>query len=216
IGLMAGSLAHELNNPLTGLSMMSQLLMKDDQIPPHIKEDLKEIERAAVRCQDTVKNLLKFTNLELIEEDVVETTWKNIVDQTLPLLKIAMRYFNYENEVGDVGRIRVNSHLMGQVVFNLVNNACQAMTSDGTLTIGTTSEEGWSSLWIRDTGVGMDQAHVERIFEPFFTTKAKGAGTGIGLSLVQSILQRFGGKIEVASAVGTGSTFKVSLPRVDQ
>ncbi|MBX9767354.1 MAG: hypothetical protein K2X47_08800 [Bdellovibrionales bacterium] len=215
IGLMAGSLAHELNNPLTGLSMMSQLLIKDPSVPEKVKEDLQEIERAAVRCQTTVRNLLKFTNLELMEEDIVETSWKDIVDQTLPLLKMAMRYLNYDNETSDtVGLIKVNSHLMGQVVFNLINNACQAMKQDGTLTIQTESQPGWSTLVIQDTGIGMSQENVDRIFEPFFTTKEKGVGTGIGLSLAQSIVQRFGGRIEVKSELGVGSTFRVSLPRV--
>lgn len=217
IGLMAGSLAHELNNPLTGLSMMSQLLIKDTTVPEKTKEDLKEIERAAVRCQTTVRNLLKFTNLELMEEDIVETSWKDIVDQTLPLLKMAIRYLNYDNEASDnVGLIRVNSHLMGQVVFNLINNACQAMKQEGTLTIQTEENASWSTLIIRDTGIGMSQENVERIFEPFFTTKAKGVGTGIGLSLAQSIVQRFGGRIEVTSELGVGSTFRVSLPRVSR
>jgi two-component system NtrC family sensor kinase len=195
--------------------MMSQLLVKDPQVPEKTKEDLIEIEKAAVRCQSTVRNLLKFTNLELMEEDIVETSWKEIVDQTLPLLKMAMRYLNYENDATNtVGLVRVNSHLMGQVVFNLINNACQAMGQSGTLTIRTKIEGVWSVVEFEDTGIGMSPEQVERIFEPFFTTKEKGVGTGIGLSLAQSIVQRFGGRIEVLSRVGEGSTFQVFMPLV--
>ena len=137
------------------------------------------------------------------------------MDQTLPLLKMAMRYLNYTDNVSaDVGRIRVNSHLMGQVVFNLINNACQAMGEEGTLTVRTLAEGEWSILEVSDTGVGMNPEHLEQIFEPFFTTKAKGTGTGLGLSLVQSIVQRFGGQIRVSSQLGQGSRFRVLLPRI--
>ncbi|RYZ75809.1 MAG: PAS domain-containing sensor histidine kinase, partial [Proteobacteria bacterium] len=115
--------------------------------------------------------------------------------------------------------VKVEPHLMQQVVFNLVNNACQAMVEAGTVTVETTTnqdEEGreWSIVQVTDTGSGIPNDIIESIFEPFFTTKEKGQGTGLGLSMSQSVIQNFGGEIRVTSKVNEGTRFTVRLPVV--
>jgi two-component system NtrC family sensor kinase len=146
------------------------------------------------------------------------------------MLKTAMREHRSEItlcEEGPTGAfVRVEPHLMQQVVFNLVNNGCQSMHDPGTITIETAlvDEESpalsaprrWFELRIRDTGSGIPPEIIESIFEPFFTTKEEGQGTGLGLSMSQSVIQKFGGEIRVESQIGLGSEFTVRLPRLER
>ena len=143
-----------------------------------------------------------------------------VVRRTLPMLKTAMRDHRSEMLLSEKeNEIRVEPHLMQQVVFNLVNNACQAMPDPGTITVETSGEidpqgRRWSVLKVRDTGVGIPPEIMDSIFEPFFTTKEKGQGTGLGLSMCRSVIEKFGGRIDVESEVGVGTGFTVRLPEV--
>lgn len=219
IGLLAGNIAHELNNPLTGIRSLAQVLLAE--LPnSQIHEDIQEVERAAGRSQKIIENLLDFSKASS-EEKQVPMSLNEIVRRTLPMLKTAMREHRSELLLSeDDGEVKVEPHLMQQVVFNLVNNACQAMVEAGTITIETKSEvdhrqRHWCELHVKDTGVGIPQEIIESIFEPFFTTKEKGQGTGLGLSMCRSVIQKFGGEIEVQSRVGQGTDFIVRLPAVE-
>ena len=101
---------------------------------------------------------------------------------------------------------------MQQVVFNLVNNACQAMGDSGELTIATGAMEGEGYLSVKDNGPGIALDQQERIFESFYTTKKPGQGTGLGLSMSRKIVEKFGGRIELQSNLGQGSSFTIFLP----
>ena len=113
--------------------------------------------------------------------------------------------------------VSVEPHLIQQVVFNIVNNACQAMKDPGILNIETRYEASLSQvvLSVTDTGPGIESVLKDKIFEPFFTTKKEGLGTGLGLSLSKKIVESHKGQIEVTSKLGVGSTFKVFLPRAE-
>lgn len=220
IGLLAGNIAHELNNPLTGIRSLAQVLISELS-EGQLKGDIQEVERAAGRSQKIIENLLEFSKGGA-EQRQVKMTLNEIVERTLPMLKTAMREHRSEILLTEnpVGKVRVEPHLMQQVVFNLVNNACQAMVDPGTISIETSTNtdadgRNWCELHVRDTGVGIPPEIIESIFEPFFTTKEKGQGTGLGLSMSQQVIQKFGGEIKVQSEVGEGSHFTVRLPMVE-
>lgn len=217
IGLLAGNIAHELNNPLTGIRSLSQVLLSEQPEGEQLTEDLKEVEKASKRCQDIIENLLDFSSSDESEqEEFSQASINDIVNNTLPLLKTAMRYHRSEIELSEGVEVKVKVPLLQQVFFNLVNNACQAMKEAGTVRIETTSEKEWVYLSVSDDGVGIPEEMLTNIFEPFFTTKKEGEGTGLGLSMSQSIIESFGGKIHVHSTVGKGTTFKVQLPNANE
>jgi two-component system NtrC family sensor kinase len=213
MGLLAGNIAHELNNPLTGLRSLSQVLMQDYQESPQIHQDLSEIEKATARSQKIIKNLLEFSqggNHELKTISVRE-----LVERTLPMLKTALRMHRLKLDLfqGD-DVIEVEPHLFQQVIFNLVNNACQAMKETGTVFLSTFLEGNQSLIFqVQDEGPGVPESMKDQIFEPFFTTKQEGLGTGLGLSISKKIIESLGGKIEVFSGVTRGAVFKVTLQR---
>lgn len=221
IGLLAGNIAHELNNPLTGIRSLAQVLLAEVPNERTLHEDIREVEKAAERSQKIIENLLDFSRGGT-DHKQVEISLNEVVDRTLPMLKTAMREHRSEIELTEEQVIvRVEPHLMQQVVFNLVNNACQAMKETGSIAIETAlardgSGKTWCELRVRDTGVGIPSEIMDSIFEPFFTTKEQGQGTGLGLSMSQSVIRGFGGDIVVASRVGEGTEFTVRLPAVTE
>ena len=221
IGSLAGNIAHELNNPLTGIRSLAQVIIHElkDQSARQVAEDLGEVERAAERSQKIIENLLEFSRGETTNKQV-KIMMNEVVARTLPMLKTAMR--DHRNEINlssDETAVMAEPHLLQQVVFNLVNNACQAMSDIGLIKIETRAlkeADGreWVEIDVADTGTGIPLEIRESIFEPFFTTKEIGRGTGLGLSMSRSIIQQFGGQILLRSEVGKGTCFTVRLPRV--
>ncbi|MGE0526169.1 MAG: sensor histidine kinase [Bdellovibrionales bacterium] len=214
IGQLAGHIAHELNNPLTGIRSLTQVLLTE--IPPtdQIHKDLDEVERASARCQSIINNLLDFSKGGSGLEHRVQTVDLNeITGRTLPLLKSAISRFRNDIEfAAEPLPVRVEPQLMQQVIFNLVNNACQAMGEKGEIGVRTRRESSFALLEVRDTGPGIQSDLREKIFEPFFTTKGEGEGTGLGLSLSRDFVRQFGGDLECESELGEGSVFRVRLP----
>jgi two-component system NtrC family sensor kinase len=212
IGHLAGSIAHELNNPLTGIRSLSQILLNQVESDSTLRGDLLEVEKAAARCQLIIKNLLEFSSDE-IKSEREKVPLNDIVEKTLPLLKTAMRSFSCHVSLSEKDTsVRIEPQLMQQVVFNLVNNACQAMKERGEIQIQTDVKGGMVELSVSDTGRGIPSDVLPRIFDPFFTTKSEGKGTGLGLSMCASVIKSFGGSIEVDSRIGAGATFTVQLP----
>ncbi len=212
IGQLAGHIAHELNNPLTGIRSLSQVLLTDTPVDTQLHQDLGEVEKAAARCQGIINNLLDFSKGGL-EHKVSVIDLNEITRKTLPFLKTAISQFNNDIELSDAELlVKVEPQLMQQVIFNLLNNACQAMKERGEIRVRTRAEGIWAILEIEDDGPGIDKELRERIFEPFFTTKEEGEGTGLGLSLSRDFVRQVGGEIECESELGRGSLFRVRLP----
>jgi two-component system NtrC family sensor kinase len=211
IGMLAGNIAHELNNPLTGLRSLSQVLLLEADKTSNLYSDLIEIEKAAARSQRIIKNLLDFSKGEDQPSEYV--TVDEIVQRTLPMLKSALRMHRLEVDLQTLNwEVLVEPHLVQQVVFNLINNACQAMKDPGRVRLTTRLSESQVVLEVEDSGPGIPQEIQRRIFEPFFTTKKEGHGTGLGLSMSKSIIEKFGGTIEVQNAEPHGARFVISLP----
>lgn len=212
IGMLAGHIAHELNNPLTGLRSLSQVLLQEAEQGSNLHSDLVEIEKATARSQRIIKNLLDFSKGEDQPSEYISVD--EVVERTLPMLKSALRTHRLEVDLETLGQtVFVEPHLLQQVVFNLINNSCQAMKETGRLSVRTRHDQGRIYLEIEDTGPGIPEDIRRRIFEPFFTTKKEGHGTGLGLSMSKSVIEKFGGTIEFRNVEPHGTCFVIVLPQ---
>lgn len=218
IGELATNIAYEVNNPLSGVLGYTGLLLKADDIPESKKEHLRTIEREIVRARGILKNLLDFSRRK--PPRLVTVGIATVIADVLALVEERAKQarITIRNECSEeIPAVAVDSGEMRQVFLNLINNAFCAMTSGGSLTIGCGSgvdDDGGKIVFVSvtDSGQGIPEDHLDRIFDPFFTTRPDGKGTGLGLSLSYMIIQNHGGRIEVESAVGSGSTFRVVLP----
>ncbi len=220
IGQLAGGFAHEINNPLGGILVFSQMLLREvDKASPHY-QDILEIEAAAKRCKTIVENLLDFARQRPLKPKITECNVHLIVSNAA---KFASLGFNQKKKCQIQLELSAKKFVfqsdgnrLTQVFLNLCTNAFQSMPNGGTITIRSSDEtiqkKPYLSVSISDTGSGIPKEHLRKIFEPFFTTKEPGKGTGLGLSIVHGILQDIGGSIEVTSKVSAGSTFTVKLP----
>lgn len=212
IGMLAGNIAHELNNPLTGLRALTQVLLQEVPKEGNLHSDLLEIEKAAARSQRIIKNLLDFSKGEDQPSEFISAD--EVIERTLPMLKSALRTHRLEVDLQTLEHsVFVEPHLLQQVVFNLINNACQAMMSKpGTLKINTRTSGGKVIIEIEDSGPGIPLSIQSRIFEPFFTTKKEGHGTGLGLSMSKAVIEKFGGTIQFRNVEPNGTCFTIVLP----
>jgi PAS domain S-box-containing protein len=214
IGQLAAGIAHELRNPLAiVMNALWDLRQLVDGTNAEVAEDLRIAEEEITRAQAIIKNLLEFSResgAELEQLDVNE-----LVSRTLQLMQKYLQDNGVAvaTELGVIPPCLANVNAMRQILLNLITNAVQAMPEGGELAVRTASDDDNSiRLEVRDTGVGIPPEHLQDIFNPFYTTKAPGQGTGLGLSVVHSILQRYRGQIRVASQVGRGTTFTIDLP----
>ncbi len=215
MGKLAGEIAHEINNPLGGILLYANLIHEDLPVDSQARGNLVKIIKLATRCRIIAKGLLNFgrssskTYVSLDLNKVINEMYSLIEDHKI-LKNVRTRFINepgLPHIMGDKGQ-------MEQVVLNLIINAGEAMNGKGELTIATRRLEGAKmvELMVSDTGPGIPKAIIPRIFEPFFTTKRPNRGTGLGLSITHGIVQRHGGKIDVESTPGQGTTFRIILP----
>ena len=215
IGQLAGGVAHEINNPLTGVLGQAQLLL--EKLPadhPH-RHTIERIESAAQRCRRIVRALLDFArdkNYKFLPVSIADLMIDTIgfTHSDLNSKKIVLK-----NEVSStLPQISVSAGHLQQVFLNIINNAIHAMPQGGTLTItAQQSFDKYLEIVFRDTGIGIKKEHLSHVFDPFFTTKDIGKGTGLGLTISYGIVQRHKGEILVASeGEGKGAVFTVRLP----
>jgi signal transduction histidine kinase len=218
LGELVAGVAHELNNPLTGISMFAQLLL-DDALDEDQRESVRTIKREADRAVGVIRDLLAFSRKS--GPRMVAVDLNALINQTLRLRAYSLQTAGVQVTATldpALPAIAGDDRKLQQVLLNLIVNAEYAMHRQGTreLTVRTMWEGGAGSgrtiVEITDTGTGMAPELVKHIFEPFFTTKPAGVGTGLGLSVSYGIVQAHGGTITVRSAPGTGSTFVISLP----
>lgn len=216
IGMLAGGIAHEINNPLGGILAFTQLMIRDCKDGNTMKGDLEEIERAAVRCKKIVSDLLDFSRLSK-PKDRQQLDVNPLLEKLFPFLKMEFKSWNIDlvTELdATIPRIIGSANQLQQVFLNLITNACHAMPKGGQLMVKTETKSDRSQVMVivRDTGVGIPKENISKIFDPFFTTKEPGKGTGLGLSVSYRIIKDHKGSILVDSVVGKGTAFKVTLP----
>jgi two-component system NtrC family sensor kinase len=218
IGELTTNIAYEVNNPLTGVLGYTGLLLKADDIPAEKKEHLKTIERETLRAREILKNLLDFSRRK--PPRLVKAHISGIIEDAVSLVKGQAKLAHVEIKTDcpeNVPPVAVDTDEIKQVLVNLINNALFAMPTGGRLAIRCRVERGMNGkdavgVELTDTGRGIPEEQLDKIFDPFFTTRTDGEGTGLGLSISYMIVQNHGGRIEVESAVGEGSTFRILLP----
>ncbi|MEE9912797.1 MAG: cache domain-containing protein [Deltaproteobacteria bacterium] len=214
LGEMAASVAHEINNPLGGILLFSNIVLEDLPEDSPMRENLQKIIYQTNRCKEIVQGLLDFARtptgemLPLQINEVIRTSLKLIKDQAIfHGIKIETRLTeNLPETMGDRSRLE-------EVFLNLFINAADAMKGSGKLTISTKKRsDHFIRISITDTGEGINKELLSRIFEPFFTTKAPGQGTGLGLSIAYGIIRKHNGTIDAECKPGKGTTFIITLP----
>ncbi|APV44903.1 PAS domain S-box-containing protein [Dehalogenimonas formicexedens] len=216
VGEMAAGIAHEINNPLTGVIGFSEMLM-DQDVTPEIKEQLQIINDGSKRVKDIVKRMLTFARQSKPMKSRIDI--HELIENTLEIRGYVLKTANIEvaRDYGqDLPWITVDPGQLQQVFLNLIVNAEYAMKQNqgikGILTVSTRKKADKMVLSFSDNGCGMSKETVGKLFQPFFTTKNPGEGTGLGLSVSRSIILEHGGEIQVESKPGSGSTFTVELP----
>jgi two-component system, sporulation sensor kinase E len=221
VKLLAAGVAHEIGNPLNALNIHLQLLSRAVRALPDEQQqatlgELVDVARNEVgRLDATITQFLRAIRpaKPVFELDQVA----DVLQETLRLIKTDIENRRIAIAVDypkEVPKVQIDRQQIKQVFFNLIKNAIEAMPDGGTLKITFTVGDAWLSIAFLDSGQGIPQEQLGRLFEPYHTTKEK--GSGLGLMIVQRIVQEHGGQIEVSSRLGVGSCFQVQLPLADR
>ncbi|MEO8089037.1 MAG: PAS domain S-box protein [Gemmatimonadales bacterium] len=223
VGRLAGGIAHDFNNLLTGILSYSDLILQELRPADPLRADVEQIKDAGQRAAHLTRQLLAFSRRQLLEPKVLSLN--AVVTSLEPMLgRLAGSGVAVETELDPtLGSVLVDPDRLEQVLVNLVVNAREAMPGGGRIKISSANsrqgaghigaaQQGYISLWVSDTGIGMDAATQSRIFEPFFSTKPPGSGIGLGLSTAYGIVEQSGGIITVESGPGEGATFGIHFP----
>lgn len=215
LGRLGNHLAHELNNPLTGVKSYVQTLLEDksvvDSLPSTATSDLNEILKATVRCQKIIKNFIDFSQKK--EPSLDEVSFNEILQNTIVLLKTALRTHRLFVDLKD-DKVRANAHDLQQVLFNLIKNSCQAMKDTGSIKIYSEMQGDKILFHLEDTGPGFDETILKNIFQPFMTTKAQGEGTGLGLYLSKKLMNNMGADLQVSTTTEKGARITLVFDRI--
>ena len=213
VGRLAAGVAHEINNPLTGVLAFAGLLREKENMDEQDRQDLDLIVRETKRAREIVRGLLDFAretpsikarlNVNDVAAETVRLLGKRNAFQNIEVVE------DYDEKVPCVDG---DKNQLEQVLVNLSLNACEAMPQGGTLLLSTSYVNGWVEVKVTDTGCGVKKEHLDKIFEPFFTTKPVGKGTGLGLAVSYGIVQQHEGTLEVESEERKGTTFTIRLP----
>jgi two-component system NtrC family sensor kinase len=224
LGQLSASVAHEINNPISGvlnLSMLLQRVMTDDGIPrdrvPEFRKYLGQVIQETSRVGRIVSDLLAFSRRSKSQRS--DADLNRIVRTTLSLAEHKLRLSNVETEIDLADGLPVvfcDASQIQQVVLNLVLNAAESTHGKpgGRVKVETRpgAEPGTVALSVSDNGEGIAEENLGKIFDPFFTTKPEGKGVGLGLAVLYGIVQSHGGDVAVKSEPAAGATFTVTLP----
>jgi two-component system, cell cycle sensor histidine kinase and response regulator CckA len=231
VGRLAGGVAHDFNNMLTVITGYNRMILDELSPVDPLRGYAEEILKAADRAGALTNQLLAFSRRQIMQPRVISVN--AVIEQTEKMLR---RLIGEDIQLSmslsvDAGNIKADPNHIAQAIVNLAVNARDAMPTGGRLTIETgnfhidetyvrthmgVKPGDFVMIAVSDTGIGMDSATRQRIFEPFFTTKERGKGTGLGLATVYGMVKQSGGDIWVYSEVGTGTTFKLYFPKVQE
>jgi two-component system NtrC family sensor kinase len=220
VGRLAAGVAHEINNPLTGVLTYTHMLLRHKDLSEEVRADLQTIAEATERVRKIVKGLLDFSRQTTPDREKVDLN--KLVSSTISLMEnqalvkgVDIRFNPGEN----LPPVNMDRNQFQSVLLNILINGLDATKPGDSITFTTknsdlVNEAGQEGLEmsIADTGCGIPPEHLNKLFDPFFTTKEVGHGTGLGLAVSLGIVQRHGGSIRVQSEVGRGSTFTIWVP----
>lgn len=221
LGKLSSSVAHEINNPLSGVLTYTKLVHKqlnkvemDKTTKESMVKYLNVIEEETKRCGDIVKGLLDFSRRD--QENMVNKHLHKILKDTYDLMAHQMKMSDihfYTDFTSRVDLVYCSENQLKQAFFAILVNATEAVSENGEVLIKTSNpDENQIRVDISDNGVGIDPADLSHIFEPFFSAKQKASGIGLGLAIVHGIVQSHKGKIEIESTLGKGTTLSIILP----
>ncbi len=216
IGTLTSGIAHEINNPLTGIIGTAEIMLDELKNDPKLQDFARDIISYAQSAAEIIKDLTSYSRKEKGEIELVEIT--EVIETSLKLAKRGMKFNDVvvKKEYDEVARIEANPNELKQVFLNLIINAVQAMDGKGILTLKCKKNGGNVHISVTDTGKGIKPSDIDKIFNPFFTTKEPGKGTGLGLSIAHQIIYNMGGRITVESDQEKGTTFHVYIPFTDR
>ncbi len=216
VGSLVGGVAHEINNPLTGVIGYSELMLRKCE-KDEDKRELEKILNSALRCKSIIENLLAFSRQKTQEKQKVDMN--QVLDNTLDLRSYWLRRNNIEivRHYAELPPVLADPQMIQQVFLNIIENSEQAIKDahgpdGGELTIETFHASDRALISITDNGPGIDEDVISRVFEPFFSTREVGQGAGLGLSSSYGIVKEHGGDLRVQSQPGEGATFIIELP----
>src|SRR5580658_1667491 len=232
VGRLSGGVAHDFNNLLGVIIGYAEFLQESLDAENKLRGSVDEILKAGKRAASLTRQLLAFSRQQVLDPKVLDLNGV-VSDMEKMLRRMIGEDIELSTVLGpELGRLKADQGQLEQVVMNLAVNARDAMPQGGKLLIETQNmvmDEAFVRrypypvqpgpyvlLTVTDSGIGMDAETKARAFEPFFTTKEKGKGTGLGLSTVYGVVKQSGGYIDIYSAPGAGTTFKIYLPRVDE
>lgn len=216
VGELVAGVAHEINNPLTGVIGYAQLLADRQDVPQSVKEDLQKIYEESQRTVKIVQNLLRFARQYKPEKSLVDIN--ELIERTLELEAYKLRTSNVglsTKLATDIPLILADYNQLQQVLLNIMSNAQQAMAETkrkGKIMVTTGVIEDYVRISVADNGPGISPDNVTKIFDPFFTTKPVGSGSGLGLSVCHGIITEHSGNIYAESTPGKGTIFIIELP----
>ena len=218
LGRMAAGVAHEINNPLTGIITFALLLK--ERIPKENKQDIEDLQiiiEQAERCAKIIKGLLTFSRATPSEKDIIDLF--EVLEKTINMIKTNEKFYNIKFQTPGICpplQVEGDASQFQQVFLNMLINAADAMNEKGKLIIECQIVEEdskqYAQIIFTDTGSGIPEENLEKLFDPFFTTKPVGKGTGLGLAVSHGIIKHHGGKILVKSKLGEGTSFIIRVP----
>lgn len=222
LGTLATGVAHEINNPLAIISesvgWMGQLLAKEEfKDMPHkqnFEMALDRVVKSVNRAKKITHQLLGFVRRS--DSLLSEVDFNDLIDESIQLVELELKKRDIKiiKEIdSSLEKILSDPFQLRQVLVNLLTNAVHAIGTEGSITISLRNFEDQIVIMVKDSGVGIPGENMDKIFEPFFSTKSPGKGTGLGLFVTRSIIEKLGGSVEVESEVGNGSLFIIRLPK---
>lgn len=212
VGQLAAGLAHEIRNPLGIIRTQSYLLRINDKIDEAAYKSLDYIDVAVNRASKIIDNILSFSRLSSNAEKLIDVN--QLIERLIDLHSEAINKYkinvNIESNIKE--QLQLNVESLEHIILNLITNAVDSMNMGGILKIKTFLEDGVLTVVCEDNGSGIDEHNINSIFNPFFTTKELGKGTGLGLFIVYSEVEKLNGKIDVKSKLGEGTTFVITIP----
>lgn len=217
VGELSAGIAHELNEPLGRILGFAQLIKKAGRLTDQQSQDVERIIKASLYTREIIKKLMIFSRQ--MPQQIAKVDLNEIVENILYFIDVRFqsRGIKIVKQLApSLPIIEADAVQMSQVLVNLITNAVHAMPNGGSIRIITREKGNHVTLTVKDTGTGMTKDVLQKIFEPFFTTKPVGQGTGLGLSVVEGIINSHRGKIKVNSTPSKGSQFEILLPKTQK